>query len=58
MNDFENQNPKGSGLPKEKRVVPITANAAGANADELTYRKCKYTKKQTCYGVQCDYSKS
>ena len=44
--------------PKEKRVVPITANAAGANPDQLTCRKCKHIKKETCYSVQCDYSKS
>ena len=44
--------------PKEKRVVPMTATATRVNPDQLTYRKCKYVKKETCYSIQCDYSKS
>jgi len=34
--------------PKEKRIVPITAIAAGADPNQFTCRKCEYHGKESC----------
>jgi predicted ArsR family transcriptional regulator len=41
--------------PKEKRVVPLNALAAGANHAQLTCRHCPYFKTATCSYVTCNY---
>jgi hypothetical protein len=41
--------------PREKRVVPLEASAAGANHDQLTCRQCPFYKTETCYHVTCQY---
>ena len=44
--------------PKEKRIVPITAIAAGADPKQFTpmHRgKCEYHGKESCYSLRCDY---
>jgi hypothetical protein len=41
--------------PREKRVVPLEASAAGANHDQLTCRKCPHHKSETCNLVTCTY---
>jgi predicted ArsR family transcriptional regulator len=41
--------------PKEKRVVPLNALAAGANHAQLTCRHCPLFKSATCSYVTCKY---
>jgi len=41
--------------PKEKRIVPITAIAAGADPNQFTCRKCEYHGKESCYSLNCKY---
>jgi hypothetical protein len=41
--------------PKEKRVVPLHATAAGANHDQLTCRHCLDYKSETCNYLTCKY---
>jgi hypothetical protein len=42
--------------PKEKRVVPVSALAAGANRTQLTCRRCPCYQKETCSYVTCQYN--
>jgi hypothetical protein len=41
--------------PKEKRVVPLHALAAGANHTQVTCRHCPHFKRETCNYVTCKY---
>ena len=41
--------------PKEKRVVPLHALAAGANHDQFTCWQCPNHVKHTCKYVTCKY---
>ena len=41
--------------PREKRVVPLYATAAGANHAQFTCRKCPHYKSETCDSVNCQF---
>ncbi len=41
--------------PREKRVVPLHALAAGANHDQSTCRHCPSYNTETCDHVTCKY---
>jgi hypothetical protein len=41
--------------PRERRVVPLHALAAGANHAQLTCPRCPHHKKHSCGYLTCTY---
>lgn len=41
--------------PQERRVVPLSTLAAGANRSQLACRHCPLFEKATCNYVTCKY---
>lgn len=40
---------------RERRFVPLSAAAAGANHAQFACRKCPHYKSETCATVNCTY---